>query len=152
MVRVDYLVKLGVVGLLVSMGGLGCGSGKPSSEPAASIGQLRTIAIAYGKATTELERPPQNKAELMLYLKDLAKGYDDPADILRSKVDGEEFVIHYGVDFRDVAGKDADMPVLAYEKYGKDGKRAVLLFRFPFVKTDEDFANCKFPPGYKSPL
>jgi hypothetical protein len=153
MARTDYLLKLGVAGVLVSMSGFGCGSAKTAPDLAASsIPQLRTIGIAYAKATTELDRPPQNKEELMLYLKDLAKGYDNPADVLRSKVDDEDFVIHYGVDFREVTGKDTDMPVLAYEKHGKDGKRAVLLYRFPYLKTDEDFANCKFPPGYKSPL
>jgi hypothetical protein len=153
MVRVDYFLKLSVVGLLVSMGGVGCGSAKTAPDLAASsIPQLRTIGIAYAKATSEMERPPQNKEELLLYLKDLAKGFDNPADILVSKVDGEPFVIHYGIDFREVTGKDTEMPVLAYEKQGKDGKRGVLLYRFPYLKTDEEFANCKFPPGYKSPL
>jgi hypothetical protein len=152
MVRAEYLLKSGVVCLLVSMGGFGCSSAKTSPLPPASVFQLRIIGVAYARATEELDHPPQNKEELVLYLKDLAKGYDNPADILISKVDGEEFVIHWNVDYRNWAGKDADIPVTAYEKHGKDGKRAVLQYRFANTKTDEEFANLKFPQGYKSPL
>jgi len=151
MARAAFLLKSGVICLLVSVGGFGCSS-KSSPEPTASLMQLRLIGVAYARATDELDHPPQNKQELVPFLKDLAKGYDNPADILRSKVDDEEFVIHYGVDFRDATGKDVDLPVLAYEKIGKDGKRAVLLHRFTYLKTDEDFAKLVFPPGYKAPF
>src|SRR6202023_4359151 len=101
-----------------------------------SLYQLRTIGSAWRWATDELGHAPQNKEELMLYLKDAAKGYDNPADILRSKVDGEEFVIHWGVDNRNAPPNPDSIPVLAYEKHGKDGKRAVLQYRSAKIVTD----------------
>jgi hypothetical protein len=152
MLRAGYFLKTRMVCLMVSLGALGCGSAQTSPPPPTSLMQLRLIGVAYARATDELDHPPQSKQEIMPFLKDLAKGFDNPADLLRSTVDGEEFVIHYGVDFRDVIGKDVDLPVLAYEKTGQDGKRAVLLHRFTYLKTDEELANLKFPPGYKAPF
>ena len=149
MVRVPFELKTGVMCLLFFV--CGCGSSTVPELPS-SVFQLRTIGAAYGKATTELDRPPQNKEELMLYLKDAAKGYDNPADILRSKVDGEEFVIHWGVDNRNAPPKPDDIPVLAYEKHGQGGKRAVLQYRSVKIVTDEKFSEMPFPPPYKAPL
>src|SRR5205807_9669556 len=128
MFREKSTLMLGILGLLASLGGSGCGSGSVQDD-SSSAGQLRTIAMAYGKATETLDHPPNNKAELIEVLKEM--GYEDPEnDVLRSKVDREEFVIHWGFDGRDLRGRPGDMPVLAYEKQGKDGKRRVLQYRW----------------------
>jgi hypothetical protein len=150
MVRVKHILNAGVVYVVV-IGIAGCGSGTTVKQLPASVFQLKLIAQAYAQATESLERPPNNKQEILEFLKD--KGYDNPEDILRSKVDGEEFVIHWGVDYRNVGpgSRPATLPVLAYEKVGKDGKRQVLQFRYVSQVADEDLASLPFPKPYKAP-
>jgi hypothetical protein len=113
-----------------------------------------------------LNRPPQSKDELLPDIKlVLSTSVDpdnpemtsettmNPADVLRSANDGEEFVIHWGVDVREMnlAGPRSQLPVLAYEKRGKDGKRLILQIRFVREVMDEQFADLPFPTGVKRP-
>jgi hypothetical protein len=132
------------------------------------LANLNTIGRAYAIATEELRHPPRNKEEFLPYLKatlaeeTLAKERaeaDEPAaagdvrkveDVMRSESDGEEFVIHWGVDCRGQRGLTA--PVLAYEKSGKDGRRYVLQgVRGPYLVKNEKFAELPFPPGFNPP-
>jgi hypothetical protein len=146
-----FFATTAVVCLLVSLGGYGCGEAI-SPLPPPNLYQLRTIGFAYALATDNLDHPPSNKAELLPFLKEVAKSDDSPAELLRSKVDGEEFVIHWGFDCRSIGGTPVKMPVLAYEKAGKDGKRLVLQsYRYASQVTEEQFAELPFPPGFARP-
>jgi hypothetical protein len=144
--------------LLAAAGGFGCGSHNVAKPlPTASL-QLRSIANAYFQATNSLDRPPASKDEIMPFLKAPADPNNpektgSPADVLRSPDDGEEFVIHWGVDVRDlnVSGNPDRLPVLAYERQGKDGKRYVLQVRNVRYLTDEEFRALPFPPGVRPP-
>jgi hypothetical protein len=162
MCRADHILKLSIVCLLASLCSYGCGSSTTGKIPPPSYFRLKTIGLAYAKATESLERPPKNKEELMQFLKFEADPENpqstekvwQPDDILRSTSDGEEFVIHYGADFRDYndSRTPANIPVLAYEKHGRDGKRQVLRLRWVTVMTDDELANLKFPTGYHAPI
>jgi len=115
--------------------------------------------MAYGQATVKLERPPNNKEEIFDFLKGPPKADDpnaatiNPEDVMRSPVDGEEFVVHWGLDFRtmNLGGDPAKLPVLAYEKHSHGGKRLVLQGRSVSEVTDEEFADLPFPKGYSHP-
>ncbi len=133
----------GFVGLAAS----GCGSGgEPAAVPDA-YQNLRKIGLAYRQATEANGRPPESVTDLMPFLRKLG----DPAAILRSPDDGEEYTILWGVDVLNVRPRGSTWPVLAYEKHGKGGKRRVLQVRFPTVMTDEELRNAYFPPGHKPP-
>jgi hypothetical protein len=131
---------------------LGCGSSATHElRPEPSLERLKIISRAYIEATRDLEHPPQNVGELMPYL----KGGEDPATILRSPNDGQEYTILWGVDIQAVPPVEATSPkafmVLAYEKQGTDGKRWVAGFRKVRQLTDEEFKEMPFPPGHKAP-
>jgi hypothetical protein len=132
------------------------------------LANLNTIGKAYATATDDLGHPPRDKGELSRYLKAIlaeeaqaneraesdepvaAKDVRTVEDVMRSESDGEEFVIHWGVDYRGPRGFKA--PLLAYEKRGKDGRRYVLQgARTVRQVTNEEFAELPFPPGFNPP-
>lgn len=128
----------------------GCGSGPDvvvSEDKSAQ--NLQQIGAAYSLATVKNMRPPRDAADLIEAMKSVP-GTADPATILRSPDDNEEYVIVYGVDFAQVAKARGNVDViLAYEKTGKGGKRHVL--KPPaqiMVLTDEQFRAAAFPPGH----
>jgi hypothetical protein len=145
--------------------GFGCSRGAPKKNT--TLADLNTIARAYASATDELGHPPRSKEEFLPYLKAAlaeernpgqAADSDEPVaaadvrkveDVMRSESDGEEFVIHWGVDYRGPRSLKA--PVLAYEKRGKDGRRYVLQGLRPRSVKDEEFADLPFPPGFNPP-
>jgi len=134
--------------LLAFLGGMGCGSGEPKvAQVAESVQHLKKISAAYQEATAKLERPPENVEELKPFL----KKFGDPATILHSSDDGQEYKIFWGVDFLN-AKKGGVYPVLAYEQQGKDGKRYVLLIRTVAHMTDEELKAAPFPEGHKAPF
>jgi len=107
------------------------------------------IRSAYLRATKALGRPPQDKNDLIPYLK---RG-GDPAVFLRSPDDGEDYMILWGLDILNLEPReDGRLPVLAYEQRGKDGMRYVLEVKEIRRQTDEEFKKALFPPGYKAPL
>jgi hypothetical protein len=138
---------------VVSFCAVGCGGSSETREVKLdpSLERLKVISRAYIEATRELEHPPQNVAELTPYL----KGREDPATILQSPNDGQQFTILWGVNIYTLPPLETTSPnifvVLAYEKQGMDGKRWVAGFRRVRQMTDEEFKEMPFPPGYKAP-
>jgi hypothetical protein len=153
-VRDWFVLPLCIIGVMILLGGCGSGGLPSRPEPVPVLSQLWAITRAYTDAIGGNERPPANKEELLPYLKSY-KDRQQPgteAD-LRSERDGQEFVIHWGVDLRqeDLHGDPAKMLVLAYEKTGKDGKRFVSQIRDVREVTDEELRQLPFPEGYKFP-
>src|SRR4051812_28684864 len=96
----------------------GCSSSKSPPPPPTAF-QLTTIGYAYRQATEDSDMPPSGKADLLPLLKEMLQNnqdFSDPAEIFRSKSDGEDFVIHWGVDLRGLNAPRSKTPVLAYEK------------------------------------
>src|SRR4051812_33146425 len=77
--------------LIICFSGVGCGGcDQPRmADVPASTQNLKVISAAYLEATKQLDRPPQDVNELTPYL----KKHGDPAAILRSPDDGQEYVI-----------------------------------------------------------
>jgi hypothetical protein len=93
----------------------------------------------------KLNRPPANAKELLPFVQEMGK----PADILRSPNDGQDFVVVWGVELRKLKETGNAVPVVAYEKVGKDGKRHVLRGRADVVlMTDGELKGAVFPSGY----
>jgi hypothetical protein len=109
-----------------------------------SYDNLAQIGSAYCKATDTLNHAPANLAELTPFLSE----YGDPATLLKSPDDKEDYVILWGVDYRDIQ----PLPVTAYEKTGVNGRRRVLRVRVVLDLTDDEFRKSPFPPGYKCPV
>ncbi len=131
------------------LGLLGCGPNRPAASSDPNVLNLQALGAAYQRATITQNRPPANRDELMLAFED----DDAPPDILRSLNDGEEFVIVWGVELRKLKARGAEVPVVAFEKHGKNGKRAVLRGRNDVVlMTDSELKAAVFPPGYTPPL
>jgi hypothetical protein len=132
------------MGLLACLLAVGCNSTPTERERPPASTHLKKIQQAYVQATTSLGRPPGNLEELTPFLKRVG----DPAELLRSPDDGENFVIVWGVDVRAApAGKS--FPVIAYEKRGAGGRRYVAGFRQISRMTDEEFRQANFPPGHR---
>jgi hypothetical protein len=132
-----------LVSLAILAGAVGCNSGVTTPPMKESTRNLKVIDIAYKKAMKENGKPPQSLAEIMPFLKEEG----EPADFLRSPEDGQEYVIHWGMD-----PNVNPFQVLAYEKEGKNGKRYVLWGKAVFFMRDEEFKEAPFPPGYKCPI
>lgn len=103
---------------------------------------LEKIQAAYLKAFKETGKPPQKAEDLQPYL---APG-DNLEEILRSKNDGQPFVIIWGTVPGDPhRGRPL---VLGYEKEGRDGTRFVFTSAGVMQMKDADFANANFPEGH----
>lgn len=138
---VFFLVALSLI--------VGCGAHKVVDVTSQSPQNLLHIWAAYSQASNQLQRPPQNREELIPFLKQVA-GDVDPASILRSPDDNEDYVIVWGVNFLEIAKSRGNMNiVLAYEKRGKNGKRHVLKPQSQvLVLSDEEFKAAAFPAGH----
>ena len=143
---VRRIFVLGILGLLLALTGGGCREQKPGVAPK-TYDNLTKIGEAYMAATTTLNRGPSGIEELMPHLKD--KG--DIAELKRSADDGEDFVILWGVDYRSYQAQGQPLPVIAYEKTGKNGKRHVLRVRYVFHLSDDEFQQVPFPAGKQPP-
>ena len=74
---------------------------------------------------------------------------------LISPNDGEEFQIVWGVQVVNQNSKKNEVPVLAFEKRGKDGKRHRYLrgrLRISVLLTEEELKAAVCPPGYTLPF
>lgn len=114
-----------------------------------SAQNLQQIGAAYSQASLKLGHPPRDANDLTDILKS-GPGNPDPATILRSPDDNEDYVIVWGVDFREVAKARGNVDViLAYERRGKGGKRHVLKPPAQVMAlTNEQFLAAAFPPGH----
>lgn len=126
---------------------LGCGSGdKPSTittDP--TIIALDKLGGAYIRGTP----PPKTKAELLSIL----KSCNHPKELLISPSDGQEFIIVYSVELKGLKVTGAQLPIVAFEKTGKDGKRYALRGMNTVVQlTEAELKSSVFPEGYKFPF
>jgi hypothetical protein len=125
----------------------GCGSGdKPSAittDP--TIISLDKLGGAYIRGTP----PPKTKAELLA----IFKSCNHPKELLISPSDGQEFIIVYGVELKGLKVTGAQLPIVAFEKSGKDGKRYALRGMNTVVQlTEAELKSSVFPEGYKFPF
>ena len=127
----------------------GCAA-HPSTEPYSPTRvNLERLGNAYIHATSRLRHPPANLDDLMPDLEDQGA----PEEILRSPNDGEKFEIVWGVELRGLKARGSDVPVVAYEKLGTDGKRHVLRGRATVLLLSESELKASvFPPGYSFPF
>ena len=128
---------------------VGCGPSRPTVERTPTRVNLERLGAAYSRASQALHRPPVNQEELLPFLKQQG----NPEEILRSTNDGQDFVIVWGVDSVTFKGKGNEVPVIAYEKSGKDGIRHVL--RAPheiFLLSEAELRAATFPAGYTLPF
>jgi hypothetical protein len=126
---------------------VGCGSGdKPSTittDP--TIIALDKLGGAYIRGTP----PPKTKAELLA----IFKSCNHPKELLISPSDGQEFIIVYGVELKGLKVTGAQLPIVAFEKTGKDGKRYALRGMNTVVQlTEAELKSSVFPEGYKFPF
>ena len=131
-----------VIAALVPVRGWGCWRWSNVGEISPTNANLRAVRDAYFEATKSLGHPPASKAELIPSL----KKFGDPAQLLRSADDGEEFVIVYGID---PMANDNLPCVWTYERRGKDGKRWFLRNRNIQRFIDDDFRKLPLPAGHK---
>jgi hypothetical protein len=136
---------LGVAATMAAATGCsGCGKSEPHVVPLSqSEKNLRDIVMAYMDAHEKLGRGPKNADELKPYLKE----HGNPDEILVSPNDGEPYVIVWGVDPSRGGPTDYQgmWQIIAYEKKGSGGKRAVTDVRGrPLTVPDEDFPKLKF--------
>jgi hypothetical protein len=108
--------------------------------------RLKWIAMAYGDANSKNDKPPTGPEDLKPFLKD----HGNPDEILVSPNDNQPFVIVWG---KAPAGGPTEykglFPVLAYERKGSGGARAVTDIRGrPLTVPAEDFAKLKFVGGH----
>ncbi len=123
----------------------GCGSeDKPSTittDP--TIIALDKLGGAYIRGT------PKTKAELL----SIFKSCNHPKELLISPSDGQEFIIVYGVELKGLKVTGAQLPIVAFEKTGKDGKRYALRGMNTVVQlTEAELKSSVFPEGYKLPF
>ena len=124
---------------------VGCGSGdKPSTittDP--TIIALDKLGRAYIRGT------PKTKAELL----SIFKSCNHPKELLISPSDGQEFIIVYSVELKGLKVTGAQLPIVAFEKTGKDGKRYALRGMNTVVHlTEAELKSSVFPEGYKFPF
>ena len=133
--------------ILFSFSLLGCGGSQKESSLPTDPTYLALEKL--GHAYIRIDPPPQQTAELAAALKSFGK----PEEILKSPNDGHEFIIVYGVKLQMLKATGNEVPVVAFEKFGKDGKRYVLRGRNGITQlTDDELRDAKFPDGYKLPF
>jgi hypothetical protein len=99
--------------------------------------------MAYIDATEKLGHPPKNVEELKPYLKE----FGNPEELLISPNDGEPYVVVWGVDTSRGGPTEYQgmWQIIAYEKKGTGGKRAVTDVRGrPLTVPEADFQQLKF--------
>lgn len=136
--------------LLTCLAAAACSAPAPDLEPPTPTKrQLESIGDAYVRATIKLNRPPAKMEEFLPSLAEHGK----PDQILRSPNDGQPFEIVWGNELRMLKATGNDVPIIAYEKVGKDGVRHVLRGRSEVLQLSESALKAgKFPPGYKFPF
>jgi len=85
-------------------------------------------------------RPPANAKEAWPFLQEQG----DPETLLKSPVDGQPYVVLWGVNWPTIPIKEMPPPIVAYEKAGKGGTRYVYTVMGVMPMTDEEFARAQF--------
>lgn len=142
--------QLCVIPLMVFTALPGCGA--PQSvvfDEDTSRQNLQRIGVAYAQVSAALNRPPRNQQELISAIQG-DSSQPSAAQILRSPNDGEDYVVVWDVDFRQLARERGNVDVvLAYEKRGRAGRRYVMKPpNHVVIMTDEEFKAAAFPPGH----
>jgi hypothetical protein len=135
-------------GLLLVLAGLaGCGSGEDVVALSDAEQALTYIALAYGDAHSQLGRGPKNAEELKPFL----KPFGNPDELLVSPNDGQPYVIAWGANPGGGPTEYKQMfPILAYERKGSRGRRALTDVRGrPMTVPEEDFSKLTFAGGHK---
>jgi hypothetical protein len=134
--------------LLVAVLG-GCGAKThvvPFSQAEKNLG---LVAAAYTDAFSRLGHSPKNADELKPFLKTLGNA----DELLVSPNDGQPFVVVWGVPDPTRGGPTpykGMFPILAYERAGKHGMRAVTDIRGrPMLVPEADFPKLTFVAGHK---
>lgn len=132
----------------------GCGSGSNVVEatvPASDTQRrLNSIGDAYQRASMRLNRAPKSVQDIAQGLKEQGLKLDET---LKSADDGLPFEIVWGTDLRAIKGSGSDIPIVAFERQGKEGKRHVLRGRSEILlMTESEIRSGKFPDGYKPPF
>ena len=105
------------------------------------------ILRAYCKFNGNQQRTPKSLDEL----KPLLKEFGDPEKIILSPRDGQPYVLVGGLDISRVPS-GGELPVVAYESKGVDGKRQVVDLRGKIrLLTPAEFDQLKFPSSHKPP-
>jgi hypothetical protein len=137
--------------VLASLAIAGCGSPTAVTGEAATPTEvnLKKIGAAYIRACQQLDRPPANLNELTPILKQQGNA----SDILRSPNDNLDFVIVWNVELRKLKVTGGNLPVIAFEQAGSDGKRHVLRGANDVVQLSEaSLKSAVLPSGYKFPF
>jgi hypothetical protein len=147
--RFHCAIRCGILSVgVLSLFAIGCGKKEaPVDSPARP--NLEKIGDAYVRATIQFNHPPNSLEELLPAL----KSHGNPDEILISPVDGQKFEIVWGVELRMLKAQGNEIPIVAYERTGKDGKRHVLRGRADVLLMDEKtLKGAKFPAGYTFPF
>jgi hypothetical protein len=132
--------------LLTVLGG--CNSGPNVIPLSGSEKRLVSIVRAYKDAYDKLGRGTKNDEELKPHL----RAYGNPEELLVSPDDGKPYVVVWGVN--PAGGGTTDYrgmwSILAYERKGKGGKRAVVDTRGrPLTVPEGDISKLKFVGGHR---
>jgi len=142
--------KLVVLAFMFLAAMCGCGSYvSPPGLDSPSAKQLEKIGDAYLRATVQLNRPPSSEKEFLPFLKEQGK----VAELLVSPVDKEKYVLVWGVELRMLKATGTEVPVVAYEKKGADGRRHVLRGRTDvYLLTEGELRGSVLPSGHSFPF
>jgi hypothetical protein len=128
---------------------LGCGSTTQQEPPTPTHQNLQAIGDAYVRATQSFNRPPTSLNELLPSLRQHGK----TDQLLRSPNDNTPFEIVWGIELRMLKATGNAVPIVAYERNGKDGLRYVLRGRSEVLHLSESaLKGCTFPADYKFPF
>jgi hypothetical protein len=128
--------------MLICIGLIGCGQTGRSVPVPSNSDMLRGIIRTYVTAAGNLNRPPQSMDDLKAVVAPVDKDTDK---YFRSKRDGEEFVVVWGLNLQTIPSDN----VVAYERKGAGGTRMVLTVGGDIQEvTPEGFSQLKFPKGY----
>jgi hypothetical protein len=140
-VSTRHLFAFGCASLLLAVS-LGCQRGNSTPVPS-DPSMMRGVVSTYRTAMSMHGKPPESMDDMKQVLAPLS---DDPGQYLRSKRDGQNFVIIWGLNLDAVP---ADV-VVAYEQTGVDGKRMVVTPTGDVREVSaEEFAKLKFPKDHQ---
>jgi len=125
----------------------GCGSGVDVVPMAAAEKELAYIATAYSDAHTKLGHGPKDAEELKPFL----KAFGDPDDLLVSPNDKQPYIVVWNANPTGGPTQYQGMfPIVAYEKEGSGGRRAVSDIRgVPLTVPAEDLTKLTFVGRHK---